>query len=312
MELLRRTSGDSEAAAGRRLNPWRPTVPLRPPFSTASYPTIKTLLAKRSKRLSEGRRRKRSGCRLEDPRDAISTKPFPCNEEIDRSRCQLRVAKVQLANWDIVGGAHNLGDERADETLVARAVLWSDESHSHSSSVVGQPTVDCYPRCLEAHELTWSAVKEHCRGCVVVKPTAEFRLLDPIGIGNDDLDHRSDPETSPTVRGPRCSILSLLWAEASPRGWTAGPVWKPTSHSMEAFCYRKMERCAAQQMTGHKTRVVFDRYHIVAPGDLQRAAALMDAKLAADRASRAAGHNSGTVTALASSTASESRLQVGE
>ena len=49
------------------------------------------------------------------------------------------------------------------------------------------------------------------------------------------------------------------------------------------------------QMTGHKTRSVFDHYHIVSPSDVERAAALLDAKLTADRAAHAAAHNLGTV-----------------
>ena len=43
----------------------------------------------------------------------------------------------------------------------------------------------------------------------------------------------------------------------------------------------------AMQMTGHKTRAVFDRYHIVSPADLREAARKLD------------GHNSGTVTGAA-------------
>src|SRR5207253_2478081 len=37
----------------------------------------------------------------------------------------------------------------------------------------------------------------------------------------------------------------------------------------------------AMQMTGHKTRSVFDRYHIVSPGDLRDAARKLDAATAA-------------------------------
>jgi integrase len=54
----------------------------------------------------------------------------------------------------------------------------------------------------------------------------------------------------------------------------------------------------AMQMTGHKTRDVFDHYHIVSPRDLERAAAKLDAKLSAERAEYVAGHNSGTVTTM--------------
>jgi len=45
-------------------------------------------------------------------------------------------------------------------------------------------------------------------------------------------------------------------------------------------------RAALMKVTGHKTRAVFDRYHIVSPGDLQ------------DVARRLAGTIPGTVTPL--------------
>jgi integrase len=54
----------------------------------------------------------------------------------------------------------------------------------------------------------------------------------------------------------------------------------------------------AMQMTGHKTRSVFDRYHIVRPGDVERAAAELDKLLTAERAAVASGHNLGTVAKL--------------
>ena len=34
----------------------------------------------------------------------------------------------------------------------------------------------------------------------------------------------------------------------------------------------------AMKITGHKTRAVFDRYHIVSPGDLQDAARRLEAQ----------------------------------
>jgi len=64
----------------------------------------------------------------------------------------------------------------------------------------------------------------------------------------------------------------------------------------------------AMQMTGHKTRSVFDRYHIVSPGDVKRAAALLDAHLTAERAEAASRHNLGTVAVFpAPETASAAR-----
>jgi integrase len=54
----------------------------------------------------------------------------------------------------------------------------------------------------------------------------------------------------------------------------------------------------AMQMTGHKTRAVFDRYHIVSPGDVERAAALLDQHHQAERARADFGHNLSTVAAI--------------
>ena len=54
----------------------------------------------------------------------------------------------------------------------------------------------------------------------------------------------------------------------------------------------------AMTMTGHKTRSVFDRYDIVSPGDVERAAGLLDARLIAERAAFVSGHNPGTVAVL--------------
>jgi hypothetical protein len=50
-------------------------------------------------------------------------------------------------------------------------------------------------------------------------------------------------------------------------------------------------------MTGHKTRAVFDRYHIVSPG-VERAAALLDKHHQADRARAESGHRLGTVATI--------------
>jgi hypothetical protein len=49
----------------------------------------------------------------------------------------------------------------------------------------------------------------------------------------------------------------------------------------------------AMTMTGHKTRAVFDRYHIVAPEDLKEAARKL-----ADRVTQRAGTFTGTSGAL--------------
>ena len=54
--------------------------------------------------------------------------------------------------------------------------------------------------------------------------------------------------------------------------------------SLRNMVKRRVPERVAMTVTGHKTRAVFDRYHIVSPSDLQ------------DAARRLAGHNLGTIT----------------
>ena len=99
---------------------------------------------------------------------------------------------------------------------------------------------------------------------VVATPTPEGVRLGGTLLG-EQLERVSDLERRPG------RIVPCLFPHRGPR--LAGERIRDSRKAWAESCKaaRVPER-VAMKITGHKTRSVFDRYHIVSPGDLQEAA----------------------------------------
>ena len=80
--------------------------------------------------------------------------------------------------------------------------------------------------------------------------------------------------------GKPITSFYTAWRQACERAGCPGRI----PHDLRRSAVRNLVAAGvsertAMQMTGHKTRAIFDRYHIVSPGDLRRAGDLLDARV---------------------------------
>jgi integrase len=107
--------------------------------------------------------------------------------------------------------------------------------------------------------------------------------------------------TGKKVKGKRMTRFTKAWRKAREQGVTPGRI----PHDLRRTAVRNLVRAGvservAMQLTGHKTRSVFERYNIVSECDLVEAAKKLNTlhttvRLKPDTTHDADGHNLGTV-----------------
>jgi integrase len=108
--------------------------------------------------------------------------------------------------------------------------------------------------------------------------------------------------TGKKVKGKRITRFTKAWRKACEKAGSPGRI----PHDLRRTAVRNLVRAGipervAMQLTGHKTRSVFERYNIVSECDLVEAAKKLNAlhttvRLKPDTTYDADGHNLGTVT----------------